>query len=124
MTSTSKISKESTSILSNLNNFHLLEVVDRVSNIALRRFLYNHVNIVTEGGPKSGICPTLSVFTVHSITDSTAHYIHLSSLDHCVYHLHLSSCLLPADYWISRICAMSSEPPSSLDNSGGPNNLT
>ena len=27
------------------------------------------------------------------------------------YHFHLSSCLLPADSWISRICAMSTEPP-------------
>ena len=26
-------------------------------------------------------------------------------------HLHLSSCLLLADSWITRICAMSSEPP-------------
>ena len=41
---------------------------------------------------------------------------------HC--HLHLSSCLLPADSWISRICAMSSEPPSSLANSCRPDNLT
>ena len=40
------------------------------------------------------------------------------------YHLHLSSCLLPADSWISRICAMSSEPPSSLANSCRPDNLT
>ena len=31
MTLISKISKELTSILSNLNNFHPLEVVDRVS---------------------------------------------------------------------------------------------
>ena len=39
-------------------------------------------------------------------------------------HLHLSSCLLPADSLISRICAMSSEPPSSLPNSCRPDNLT
>ena len=28
-------------------------------NIALRRFLYNHGNIATEGNPKPGLCPTL-----------------------------------------------------------------
>ena len=28
-------------------------------NIALRRFLHNHGNIVTEGSPKPGLCPTL-----------------------------------------------------------------
>ena len=42
---------------------------------------------------------------------------------HICHHLHPSSCLLPAESWISRICAMSSEPPSSLANSGWPNNL-
>ena len=31
-----------------------------------------------------------------------------------VTYLHLSSCLLPADYWISRIYAMSTEPPPPL----------
>ena len=36
----------------------------------------------------------------------------------------LSSCLLPADTLISRICAMSIEPPSSLPNSCRPDNLT
>ena len=36
MTSTSKIWKELTSILSNLNNFHSLEVVDRVSETQLQ----------------------------------------------------------------------------------------
>ena len=40
------------------------------------------------------------------------------------YHLHLSSCLLPADSMISRICAMCLEPPSSLPNSCWPDNLT
>ena len=39
-------------------------------------------------------------------------------------HLHLSSCLLPADSWISRICAMSIVPPSSLANSDNPDKLT
>ena len=39
-------------------------------------------------------------------------------------HLHLSSCLLPADSWISRICAMSIIPPSSLANSDNPDKLT
>ena len=36
MISTSKISEELTSILSNLNNFHSLEVVDRVSETQLQ----------------------------------------------------------------------------------------
>ena len=40
------------------------------------------------------------------------------------WHLHLSSCLLPADSLISRICAMSSKPPSSLPNFCRPDNLT
>ena len=30
-------------------------------NIALRRFLHNHGNIATEGGSKSGLCPTLII---------------------------------------------------------------
>ena len=33
------------------------------------------------------------------------------------YHLHLSSCLLPADTWTSHICPMSIRLPSSLANS-------
>ena len=45
-------------------------------------------------------------------------------IEHVEMHLHLSSCLLPADSLISRICAMSSEPPSSLSNSCRPDNLT
>ena len=36
MTSISKIGKELTSMLSNLNNFHALEVVDRVSEAQLQ----------------------------------------------------------------------------------------
>ena len=39
-------------------------------------------------------------------------------------HLHLSSCLLPADSLISRICVMCLEPPSSQPNSCWPDNLT
>ena len=50
MTSTSKIFKELTSILSNLNNFHSLEVVDRVSETQLQvgeNFKLN--NLATKG---------------------------------------------------------------------------
>ena len=36
MTSISKIGKELTSMLSNLNNFHSLEIVDRVSEAQLQ----------------------------------------------------------------------------------------
>ena len=39
------------------------------------------------------------------------------------FHLHLSSCLVP-DSLISRICAMSILPPSSLANSDNPDKLT
>ena len=59
-------------------------------------------------------------------------YVHKGGLKpdsfHFIYqrccHLIPSSCLLPADSWISSMCAMSSEPPSSPANSSSPDNLT
>ena len=39
-------------------------------------------------------------------------------------HLHLSSCLIPADSLISRICATSTRPPSSLANLDIPDKMT
>ena len=52
-----------------------------IVNIALRRFLHNHGNIVTEGSPEPGVRPTLIS------NDSTlhAHYMLLNSLGHCKY---------------------------------------
>ena len=58
-------------------------------NIVLRRFLYNHGNIATEGSPRSWLCPTLiewlqGFFIVDSTIDSTAQSRPLNSLEYCI----------------------------------------
>ena len=57
--------------------------------ISLRRFLYNHYRIATEGSPKSGLCPTLFEMTSPGVCsrptiDSTVNSKPLSSLGHCI----------------------------------------
>ena len=74
--------------------------------------MYEFVTIEKEVEKNTGI----------SIVDNGLFTTKLRALG--IRHLHLYSCLLLSDSLISRICAMSSEPPSSLPNSCRPDNLT